>query len=180
MREMQHLLKLNLTIWSEGVREIVSAKESDIKFMITDNPVTLYNSACPPDAPACRYPIEPSVQWNGTQTIFPLDSEHCLVLSHVDYANQADGLDLLAERQNARHFGKSLVRTDAWIRSGRCPCGLSCYPLPVSRSNRSPHALAIAAQNERAPALLHRATHSAYPLKQPPAPAQTPGIQTMA
>lgn len=117
MREMQHLLILNLTIWSEGVREIVSAKESDIKFIITDNPVTLYNSACPPDAPACRYPSEPSVQWNGTQTIFPLDAEHCLILSHLDYANQAGGLDLLAERQNARNFGKSLVRTDAWIRS---------------------------------------------------------------
>lgn len=117
MREMQHLLTLNLTIWSEGVREIVSAKESDVKFIITDHPVTLYNAACPPDAPACRYPNEPAVQWNGTQTIFPLDAEHCLILSHLDYANQADGLDLLAERQNARHLGRSLVRTDAWIRS---------------------------------------------------------------
>jgi hypothetical protein len=117
MREMQHLLTLNLTIWSEGVREIVSAKKSDVKFIISDNPVTLYNAACPPDAPTCHYPNEPSVQWNGTQTIFALDAEHCLILSHLDYAKQADGVDLLAERQNDRNFGKSLVRTDAWIRS---------------------------------------------------------------
>ncbi|RON68044.1 DUF4238 domain-containing protein [Pseudomonas fluorescens] len=117
MREMQHLLTLNLTIWSEGVREIVSAKESDLKFIITDHPVTLYNAACPPGAAACRYPNEPAVQWNGTQTIFPLDAEHCLILSHLDYANQVDGLDLVAERQNARHLGRSLVRTDTWIRS---------------------------------------------------------------
>lgn len=117
MREMQHLLALNLTIWSEGVREIVSAKKSDVKFIITDHPVTLYNAACPPDAPTCRYPNEPSVQWNGTQTIFPLDAEHCLILSHLDYAKQTEGVDLLAERQNARNFGKSLARTDAWIRS---------------------------------------------------------------
>ena len=117
MREMQHLLTLNLTTWSEGVREIVSAKGSDVKFIITDHPVTLYNAACPPQVVTCRYPSEPAVQWNGTQTIFPLDADHCLILSHLDYANQADGLDLLAERQNARHLGRSLVRTDAWIRS---------------------------------------------------------------
>lgn len=60
---------------------------------------------------------EPAVQWNGTQTIFPLDAEHCLILSHLDYANKVNGLDLLAERQNARQLGRSLVRTDAWIRS---------------------------------------------------------------
>ena len=117
MREMQHLLTLNLTIWSEGVREIVSAKESDVKFIITDHPVTGYNAACPPDASACRYPNEPAVQWNGTQTIFPLDAEHCLILSHLDYANRLAGLALLADRQNARHLGRTLVRTDAWIRS---------------------------------------------------------------
>lgn len=117
MREMQHLLMLNLTVWSEGVREIVSAKDSDVKFIISDNPVTLYNPACPPESSACRYPNEPPVQWNGTQTVFPLDSEHCLILTHLDYASQREGVDLVSDRQNARNIGRSLVRTDAWIRS---------------------------------------------------------------
>ncbi|UVE18190.1 DUF4238 domain-containing protein [Pseudomonas sp. LS44] len=117
MTEMQYLLHLNLTLWSEGVREIVSAKDSDVKFIVTDHPVTLYNAACPPDSQACIYPNEPAAQWNGTQTIFALDANHCLIISHLDYANQKPGLDLLADRQNSRHLGRTIVNTLAWVRT---------------------------------------------------------------
>ncbi|KRI80137.1 MULTISPECIES: DUF4238 domain-containing protein [Acinetobacter] len=41
MVEMQALRTINCTLWSEGVREIVSAENSDVKFIISDHPVTI-------------------------------------------------------------------------------------------------------------------------------------------
>lgn len=116
LTEMQHLLGLNLTLWVEGVREIVSAKNSDVKFILTDHPVTVYNAACPLGGAACTYPNDPDVQWNGSQTVFVLDDENCLILSHLDYA-EGRGIDPLADRANARHLGRTLARPDKFIRT---------------------------------------------------------------
>jgi hypothetical protein len=41
------------TTWTEGVREIVSAEDAAVKFVICDHPVTIYNHAAPPEARAC-------------------------------------------------------------------------------------------------------------------------------
>ncbi|MGF6547160.1 hypothetical protein [Paraburkholderia youngii] len=54
MREMQGLRLMHCTMWTEGVREIVSAEDSDVKFMVTDHPVAVYNAALPPESPECR------------------------------------------------------------------------------------------------------------------------------
>lgn len=40
MREMQGVRMMNCTIWTEGVREIVSAEEAGTKFIVSDHPVT--------------------------------------------------------------------------------------------------------------------------------------------
>ncbi|WP_447784915.1 hypothetical protein [Pseudomonas germanica] len=114
MGEMQHLLNLNLTLWGEAVREIVSAKDSDVKFLITDNPVTLYNPAYLPEENLAR---EPSSHWNGTQIIYALDADHLLILTHLDYAKTQPNLDLLADRINSRSVGRSLINTQSWIRA---------------------------------------------------------------
>ncbi len=50
MIEMQGIRMMHCTIWTEGVREIVSAQDSDVKFILSDHPVTIYNYAIPPDA----------------------------------------------------------------------------------------------------------------------------------
>ena len=116
MVEMQHLRHMHGTMWVECVREIVSAEKSDVKFIVTDHPVTVYNSACPPTSSACVYPADPSVGLKGTQTVFALDADHCLILTNLEYAQDPTGVDLLARRQNARHAGQTLGRTDAMIR----------------------------------------------------------------
>src|SRR5262249_19793290 len=41
----------------------------------------------------------------------------CVVQRNGEYAKALCGLDLLRPRQNPRHFGTTLARTDAWIRS---------------------------------------------------------------
>ncbi|MBK9131266.1 MAG: DUF4238 domain-containing protein [Gammaproteobacteria bacterium] len=116
MIEMQSLRNMHCTIWTEGVREIVSAEKSSLKFIISDHPVTIYNYACPPESQECIYPDDPPIAFKGSQTIFPLDRDHCLILTNLEYAENADA-NPLENRTNARNFGNSLVRTDAFIRS---------------------------------------------------------------
>lgn len=117
MTEMQSLRSMHCTMWAESVREIVSAAESELKFIVSDCPVTLYNPACPPESKECSYPNDPKVEWLGTQTIFPLDSNHCLILTHVDYAKEPASTLLTTSRVNARFDGGTLARTDAFIRT---------------------------------------------------------------
>ena len=117
MVEMQRLRNMHCTMWVEGVREIVSAEQSDVKFIVTDHPVTTYNAACLPESSMCQYPDDPPITLNGTQTVFPLDADHCLILTNLEYAKDPDGVDLLARRQNARYSGSTLAPTTAMIRT---------------------------------------------------------------
>lgn len=117
MLEMQALRQMHCTMWLEAVREVVSAEDADVNFIVTDHPVTVYNAQCPPDHAQCRYPEDPPIELIGSQTLFPLDANHCLILTNLEYAKDPTGVDLLGTRQNARHFGHTLARTDAWIRT---------------------------------------------------------------
>ena len=117
MIEMQGLRFMHCTMWTEGVREIVSAEDSDVKFIVSDHPVTLYNAAAIPTTPDYAYPNDPPLEWIGTQTIFVLDPNTCLILTHLEYAQNPEGTKLTSPRTNARYGGSSLVRTDAFIRS---------------------------------------------------------------
>lgn len=116
MAEMQALRLMHATMWSECVREIVSAQSSRVKFIVSDHPVTVYNAALPPDAAECTYPFDPGIELVGTQTIFPMDANHCLILTNLEYAEDPDGAQILMRRTNARFRGHSLARTDALIR----------------------------------------------------------------
>lgn len=117
MLEMQHLRQMHCTMWMEAVREIVSAEDSEIKFIITDHPVTIYHPDCPPSSPLCAYPCDPDIALKGSQTLFPLGKEHCLILTNLEYAKNPGRSDLLQERENARHFGNTISRIDKWIRT---------------------------------------------------------------
>jgi len=76
---------MHCTIWSEGVREIVSAADSDVKCIISDHPVTIYNHAMPPESEGCEYPLDPSIALKASQTIYPLDRDYCLMRDAFDY-----------------------------------------------------------------------------------------------
>jgi hypothetical protein len=115
MEEMQGVRLLNVTIWTGGVREIVSAAKSAVKFIVTDSPVTIYNYAAPPDQALCADPGDPSIALKGSQTIFPLDRDHCLILTNLEYAKDA-AANPLEKRTFARNFNDTLVKTDALIR----------------------------------------------------------------
>jgi Protein of unknown function (DUF4238) len=117
MLEMQGLRFMHCTMWTEGVREIVSAEKSDVKFVVSDHPVTVYNASAPPTAPECAYPDDPLMEWIGTRTVFALDANTCLILTHLEYAQAPNRVNLTAPRTHARYRGQSLTRTDAFIRN---------------------------------------------------------------
>lgn len=117
MIEMQSIRSINCSTWLEGSREIVSAKDSTIKFIISDHPVTLYNPAFAPTRSECVYPNDPSIALKGTQTIFPLDMNHCLILTNYEYAKSPDKVDPTEKRTYARNFKNILVNTHEFITS---------------------------------------------------------------
>jgi hypothetical protein len=116
MFEMQGIRMLHCTIWVGGVREIVSAEDSDVKFITSDHPVTIYNHAVPPTDGACAYPLDPGIALRGSQTIYPMDRDHCLVLTNLEYAKDPS-IGPLEKRTFARNYRQSLTRIDAFIRS---------------------------------------------------------------
>ena len=116
MAEMQGLRAINCSIWVEGVREIVSAEAADTKFLLSDHPVTIYNHALPPTASQCVGSNDPSIALKGSQTIFPLDRNYCLILTNLEYAKDPE-TDPHRKRTGARNFRNSLARTDAFIRT---------------------------------------------------------------
>ena len=122
MLELQYIRRMHCTMWFECVQEIVSAENSDIKFIVTDHPVTTFNSACDPLSPAKGQLEDPPISHMGTQTVFALDAEHCLILTNLEYAKDPNGVDLLTPRTNARYSGQSMTRTDAIIRSRVLTC----------------------------------------------------------
>ena len=69
------------TMWMEGVWEIVRARYSPTKFIITDDLVTFYCKTVFPSE--WTYPNEMSLKQIGTRTIFPLGLDSCLIITHV-------------------------------------------------------------------------------------------------
>ncbi|MGN4048000.1 DUF4238 domain-containing protein [Pseudomonas sp. SM4] len=123
MMEMQSLRSIHCTLWAEGVRELVSAEDSDVKFIVSDHPVTIYNHRCPPESKLCEYPNDPDISLKGSQTIFPLDKNRCLILTNFEYAKDPDNVNALAQRTNATRARQSMVNTIEFIKSRRLTAG---------------------------------------------------------
>lgn len=115
MTEMQALRSMHCTLWAEGIRELVSAEDSNVKFILSDHPITVYNYACPPDTELCAYPNDPDIALKGSQTIFPLDKNRCLILTNLEYAQDPQNANPLELRTNATRLRKSMVMTIDFI-----------------------------------------------------------------
>lgn len=115
MSEMQKIRLINCSLWSECIRELVSAEESEVKFVISDHPITIYNKACPPDSDYCEYPNDPDIAFKGSQTLFPLDKNRCLILTHNEYAKDPINTDPLELRANIKRSRESFVSTVEFI-----------------------------------------------------------------
>lgn len=119
LTELQHLRHMFGALWGESVREIVSADSCEVKFLVTDHPVTMFNAALPVDSSQFADQMDPPLTWNGTQTLFALDANNLLILTHVPFAKDPVRVEATAKRINARYFGDALMRTDVLIRTRR-------------------------------------------------------------
>lgn len=105
LRVMQRLFQIYSTMWTEGVWEIVSARQSPTKFIVSDDPVTLFNRGIfPHEIP---YPLDVQVEGLGTRTLFPLGPTSCLIITHLQLVRNPR-VSPLESRINARVFQKTL------------------------------------------------------------------------
>jgi hypothetical protein len=107
---MSQLFRLHTTMWTEGVWEVVFARNSRTKFIVSDEPVTFFNRRIFPSE--VDYPGG-DIELNrvGTRTLFPLGLESCLIVTHVQLIRNP-WQDPLTVRTNARAYQQSLVMTN--------------------------------------------------------------------
>jgi hypothetical protein len=115
---MQGIRRVHVTIWTEGVWEIVSCRNSNTKFIVSDHPVAAYNRQCFPGSVHCRYPLDPQIDMVGTHTIFPLGLEHCLFITNLESVRDLD-TNPLRTRTNARAFQQPTPFMLTEIQTGR-------------------------------------------------------------
>ena len=82
---MARVFQANATMWTEGVWEIARARQSQTKFIVTDEPVTFYNSKVFPQSPSIPYPLDAELDAIGTRTLLPLGIDACLIISHLQF-----------------------------------------------------------------------------------------------
>lgn len=102
LRLLQNLSQLYGTIWSDGVWEIMRCDSSDTKLLVTDCPIVTYNPAVYPGSREARGWMAP-LERLGTQTIFPLGMDRCLVITNLQYVRNPK-VNPLRIRENPRYF----------------------------------------------------------------------------
>jgi hypothetical protein len=112
---MQRLFQLHTTMWVEGVWEIVRARQSPTKFIVSDEPVTFFNRHIFPSE--CVYPGGIDLDKIGTRTLFPLGPDACLIISHVQFVRDP-WIKPLTVRENARSYDGT-VKHLTEIQTGR-------------------------------------------------------------
>jgi Protein of unknown function (DUF4238) len=107
LRIMRGVFQMYATMWTEGVWEIVRADSSTKKFLLTDQPVTFYNSRVFPASPTIPYPLDAELQHVGTRTIFPLSMNRCLIITHLQLVRDP-WTNPVRSRVNARSYATAM------------------------------------------------------------------------
>lgn len=102
---MGRFFQVYTTMWSEGTWEFVRARQSQTKFIVTDNPVTFYNAGRFPHVYA--YPSDVGLEDIGTRTLFPLSLDACLIITHLQRLRNPHG-NPHRPRANARWFAQTM------------------------------------------------------------------------
>lgn len=104
---MRHLYRFHATMWSEGVWEIVRARQSPTKFIVTDEPVTFFNRRAFPSE--LTYPRDVGLEQVGTRTLFPLGLDACLVMTHLQLVRNP-WTNPTASRVNVRAYQETMFK----------------------------------------------------------------------
>jgi len=99
----------NCTVWAESIWEIFSAEQSDLKFILSDDPVVIYNCDCFPASNANKYPNDPHSWWRGSRVLYPLGANRLLVMSHAEHMDDPSRSKAKRDRRNARAYDMALL-----------------------------------------------------------------------
>ena len=103
---MRQLFQQYGTMWTEGIWEIVHARQSPTKFIISDVPVTFFNRNIIPGG--YPYPGIDDFPMIGTRTIFPLSADSCLIITHLQLIRNPWN-NPVERRVNARIFQQTMA-----------------------------------------------------------------------
>lgn len=104
---MRQMWQMHVTIWMEGVWEILRCDDSPTKLLVTDHPVTTYNKALFPLSRQCQYPLDAPIACLGTHTLFPLGPTRLLVITNLGYVRNPNA-NLTKSRENPRSFADTM------------------------------------------------------------------------
>jgi hypothetical protein len=107
LRLMRRMWQMHVTIWMEGVWEILRCDDSPTKLIVTDHPVATYNKALFPLSPQCQYPLDAPIACLGTHTLFPLGPTRLLVITNLGYVRNPNA-NLTKPRENPRSFADTV------------------------------------------------------------------------
>jgi len=93
---MQRFQGLHCAHWTEAVWSIVEAPINTPGFLLSDHPVTIYNSKCFPGSHYCTGFDDPPIWVNGSHTIFPISPYRAFFFSNLSWVRNPYGnaLDL--------------------------------------------------------------------------------------
>ncbi|WP_454563618.1 DUF4238 domain-containing protein [Pseudomonas sp. AIG] len=109
--------ELFLNSWTEGIWEIVSCTQSQTKFIISDAPITTYNRKIFPKSNECTIAGQAIIERVGTQTIFPLCIDRCLIITRPELVKNP-GMNPLKIRSSPKYYENSVFDTST-IQFGR-------------------------------------------------------------
>lgn len=107
LRLMGQIHQIHVTIWLEGVWEVLECDASPTKFIVTDHPVTTYNKGMFPLSRDLVYPYDAPITLLGTHTIFPLNLNRCLVITNLGYVRNP-AINPMKPRENPRTFATTM------------------------------------------------------------------------
>lgn len=101
--QLQRLQQLYCAIWTECVWSIADASQSDVKFLVSDHPVTVYNQGCFPASQWCADYKDPDTWLSGTHTLFPIALDKLLILTNLSWVRYPYG-NPIRERPHPNPF----------------------------------------------------------------------------
>ncbi len=132
---MQKLHRISCALWAECVWSIADASESETKFIISDNPVTVYNKNCFPLSKWCQGFNDPDIYFSGTHTLFPLCLDKILILTNLSWLRNPYG-NPLRPRPNFNPF-RDTIFDFTKIQTGRMLSDLEVNEINFIIRNRA-------------------------------------------
>jgi hypothetical protein len=106
--EMQRYTQMFCATWSECVWSIADASRSQVKFILSDHPVTVFNRWAYPGSPECQGIFDPDIRQVGTHTLFPISGDKILILTNLGWVRNSYQPPLNV-RLNPRLFRQTVV-----------------------------------------------------------------------